>query len=373
MMNPLMRALTLSVALTALLLPVALAQTPQPFPLVGTTWRLAAFGPADSLPPVVENSLLTLSFGTDQRAFGSGGCNSFGGPFSQRGTQLSFGMLVSTLIACADEAVMQQETAYLQALQAASSYEIRDEQLIIRYGEGQTMVFEHYNPLASTQWRLLSFGAPERSTIPTPERPVSLIFDEQGQASGLAGCNIYAGSAQVEAERLSFGPLVRTEMFCVEDGLMAQEDAFLAALSAAERYVANGNQLVLDYPDGQIIFTRIYDLVGTLWKLATFGMDDDVTPVVGDVTLKLDAEGRAAGTAGCNNYGATYEVEGDSLRFGPAVSTKKSCADEAVMQQELSYLQALPQATRYRIEEGQLIIELEDSQRLTFLSDQAKR
>jgi len=373
MMNPLMRALTLSVALTALLLPVALAQTPQPFPLVGTTWRLAAFGPADSLPPVVENSLLTLSFGTDQRAFGSGGCNSFGGPFSQRGTQLSFGMLVSTLIACADEAVMQQEIAYLQALQAARSYEILDQKLIIRDDAGQVMIFERYNPLASTQWSLLSFGATERPTIPMPERPVTLIFDDLGQVSGLAGCNNYAGSAQVEAERLSFGPLVRTEMFCTEEGLMAQEDAFLAALSAAERYVVNGSELVLNYPDGQIIFTRTYDLVGTLWTLEGFSTGSDMIPALGDVTLKLDAEGRAAGLAGCNNYGATYEVEGDSLRFGPAVSTKKSCADEAVMQQELAYLQALSQATRYRIEEGQLIIELEDSQRLTFLSDQAKR
>src|SRR5262245_48606976 len=51
-------------------------------------------------------------------------------------------------------------------------------------------------------------------------------------------------------------------------------------------------------------------------------------PLVQDsrVTLSLYGDGRAVGRAGCNNYSGTYERAGDSLSFGPVVSTKMACA-----------------------------------------------
>jgi heat shock protein HslJ len=43
-------------------------------------------------------------------------------------------------------------------------------------------------------------------------------------------------------------------------------------------------------------------------------------------TLRFDpATGRAAGFAGCNRYSAGYTLAGDSLTFGPAISTKMAC------------------------------------------------
>jgi heat shock protein HslJ len=48
---------------------------------------------------------------------------------------------VSTLMACVDEGLMQQETRYLAALQGADSFEIRNNQLVIWYEAGQAQLF----------------------------------------------------------------------------------------------------------------------------------------------------------------------------------------------------------------------------------------
>ena len=65
------------------------------------------------------------------------------------------------------------------------------------------------------------------------------------------------------------------------------------------------------------------------------------------VTLRLDASAsRAAGFAGCNRFSAPYRLHGDSLSFGPAMSTKMACADG--MELERRFLVALPVFTTWR-------------------------
>lgn len=71
------------------------------------------------------------------------------------------------------------------------------------------------------------------------------------------------------------------------------------------------------------------------------------TPVSGDaqVTLAIYADGRAVGRAACNNYTTRYTRSGDSVDFGPIISTKMACAPE-LMDLEQSYLTTLDAATR---------------------------
>ena len=52
-----------------------------------------------------------------------------------------------------------------------------------------------------------------------------------------------------------------------------------------------------------------------------------------------------SGSASCNNYMATYTVDGDGITIGPAASTRMMCADpEGVMEQEMAYLASLTTA-----------------------------
>jgi len=68
------------------------------------------------------------------------------------------------------------------------------------------------------------------------------------------------------------------------------------------------------------------------------------------------AEGGVAGLAACNNYTASYQVDGNALTIGPAAATRKMCP-EALMNQEQAFMDALGRVTRYDIDEtGALLL-----------------
>ena len=72
-------------------------------------------------------------------------------------------------------------------------------------------------------------------------------------------------------------------------------------------------------------------------------------------TIQFDpAAGRAAGFAGCNRYTAGYTVAGDSLTFGPAISTKMACADGDEL--ERGYLAMLPAIRSYTLSDSTLTL-----------------
>jgi heat shock protein HslJ len=53
------------------------------------------------------------------------------------GGKLSFGQITSTLMACADEGVMDQEQRYFQALQNAGEFTLDGDRLTVLYDDGQ--------------------------------------------------------------------------------------------------------------------------------------------------------------------------------------------------------------------------------------------
>lgn len=105
--------------------------------LENSKWRLTLFGAPDAETPVVAGSTVTLEFGADGKAGGSAGCNTYGGSYEVQGDQLIFGEIASTLMACADQAVMEQEMAYLAALQSAGRFEVNGDMLRLWYDDEQ--------------------------------------------------------------------------------------------------------------------------------------------------------------------------------------------------------------------------------------------
>ncbi len=103
---------------------------------IPSKWKLESFGETSTATPVVPGTTVTLEFLENGQLGGSGGCNSYGAKYEIDGTNLSIKELVSTLMACVDEKVMQQETLYFTAPQSASSYEISGDNLTIFYDGG---------------------------------------------------------------------------------------------------------------------------------------------------------------------------------------------------------------------------------------------
>jgi putative lipoprotein len=92
------------------------------------------------------------------------------------------------------------------------------------------------------------------------------------------------------------------------------------------------------------------------WALVTLG--DSAAPRGAGgkpATIRFDsAAAHAGGFAGCNRYSAPYTVAGDSLGFGPAISTKMACADGDAL--ERAYLAIIPEVTGFRVTDSTLTL-----------------
>lgn len=104
--------------------------------LEGSSWILESFGPNDNQTAVLPDTELTLNFDGAQ-INGHAGCNSYfaDATFNDDGS-LAFSMMGSTLMACLDEDVMQQESDFLAALAQAKSYTLAGDRLTLHTEDG---------------------------------------------------------------------------------------------------------------------------------------------------------------------------------------------------------------------------------------------
>jgi heat shock protein HslJ len=107
---------------------------------IPSKWKLESFGKPDSETPVLQESTITLELNENGQAGGSSGCNSYGAKYEFNGSTLKFSEVISTLMACANDQVNQQESQYLQALQGATSFKFSGDKLIIFYADGQNQL-----------------------------------------------------------------------------------------------------------------------------------------------------------------------------------------------------------------------------------------
>jgi len=102
-----------------------------------TAWQLVWLRDADVSAPVAERAPSLAFDVTEGRASGATGCNVFGGPYTRSGDELTFGMLVSTKMYC--EGVMDQESAYTDALEATRGWQIEDGELVLIDANGEAL------------------------------------------------------------------------------------------------------------------------------------------------------------------------------------------------------------------------------------------
>ena len=92
----------------------------------------------------------------------------------------------------------------------------------------------------------------------------------------------------------------------------------------------------------------------TAWELESL-TGSDVLPGT-TITLKFSGD-QVSGSAGCNQYGGSYQAGENSLSVGDVFSTEMGCLEpEGILEQEGVYLTALSVAATYQITADRLEI-----------------
>ena len=86
--------------------------------------------------------------------------------------------------------------------------------------------------LLGTAWMLTDLAG----TTVIGNSKASLAFPEAGRVAGNGSCNRFTGSITISGDTLRLGALASTRMACMDGGVSAQEDAYLKALQAANRW-----------------------------------------------------------------------------------------------------------------------------------------
>ncbi|WP_017304970.1 META domain-containing protein [Spirulina subsalsa] len=106
-----------------------LLETPLAIPeisLPGTSWRLILWGTSNQLKQPLSRTEITANF-TQNKITGSGSCNQYNTSYREDNNRLTVSPPASTRKACSLD-IIQQEAAYLRALERAESYAITSQQ-----------------------------------------------------------------------------------------------------------------------------------------------------------------------------------------------------------------------------------------------------
>lgn len=105
------------------------------------------------------------------------------------------------------------------------------------------------------------------------------------------------------------------------------------------------------------------NLKQTQWELVAIDQEALDADALGRAlpTMQFDTAGtRVSGNAGCNRYNGTVELSGDSLHFGPLMSTKMACDQMELEQQFMRHL--TDQSLGCQVKDGTLILSSEQGE-----------
>ena len=108
-------------------------------PLAGKTYGLTDLNGA----PIVPESMITVTFNSDGTLNGSGGCNNYNGRYTANEGRITVSEISQTNSLCViPDGIMEQESAYINALRAAVTFEFPDRttKMIMRNAAGQEIL-----------------------------------------------------------------------------------------------------------------------------------------------------------------------------------------------------------------------------------------
>jgi heat shock protein HslJ len=87
-------------------------------------------------------------------------------------------------------------------------------------------------------------------------------------------------------------------------------------------------------------------LTGTSWRVA--GAASAAVSLSSVPTITFDKPEHVTGSTGCNRFSGSATWSGASLRFGALLTTRRACAESALMDQERRFLRAIEACRSWR-------------------------
>lgn len=175
-------------------------------------------------------------------------------------------------------------------------------------------------------WQLASATVDGRGLGLLDDHPITAVIDAS-TIGGRSACNEYGGRIELAGDGIVIGQLSGTDMACGFDGVMALEQAYLAALGRVRSIEVIGGQLALR---GQAVDLRfdplpappVAELVDTVWILETIFVGDVASQPAGDpAILELRSDGTFSGSTGCRTFTGRWiefgaQIQAPELRMG---------------------------------------------------------
>lgn len=216
--------------------------------------------------------------------------------------------------------------------------------------------------LTDTNWTIASVADQPvlAGTLPFAQ------FGSDGRLSGSDGCNTFSTGYSVDGDQLTVDPaMISTKMAC-EPAVMDQADQITQLLLATTSFAITGDQLSLQQGSsmGLTLTDNSVDLADSAWTVTNYnnGNEAVVSPILDTtVTLTFAPDGSLSGSAGCNSFFGSYQLDESNITIGSIGSTEMFCeSPEGLMEQEAAVLAALPTAATWEIMGDQLWIRSDD-------------
>lgn len=184
-------------------------------------------------------------------------------------------------------------------------------------------------------WVLKTLQGEDAKSVFAGDLP-SIGFDfSKNSVFGSGGCNRYTGAFTLtEKNEFSAPKLASTMRACIQAN---KEPQFLTALSTPNLAISldkglltfsQNKKVLLQFEKGAEKAALTAETLAGKWNLTSIaGGDLSTLFTTKQPTMEITADGKVTGNAGCNNYRSTYTLDGNTVTFGPVMSTKMACPD----------------------------------------------